>query len=240
MATPTGETPIGQLQVGNPVVAYDPQSDATSTQHVEHVFIDHDTDLLDVTLHKDQAAKTASTAADSQNGSSSKDTASDEVVHTTVSHPWLTADSGWVRAGKLHVGERVVRADGSSAVVAAIRVIPGAANMYDLTVSNIHAFIVGSGQYVVHNCAKSSFPPASAEPPVFNDPTQSPGPDWEWRGRGTPADGRGNWYNPNTFEKWNPDLSHPLPIGPHWDYSFDGMPGKGWRFMPDRTYVPKS
>src|SRR5579872_5982982 len=49
------------------------------------------------------------------------------------------------------VGEPVVEANGSTAVVIAIRSVPGAAAMWDLTVANVHTFAVGTGQFVVHN-----------------------------------------------------------------------------------------
>ena len=76
----------------------------------------------------------------------------DETIHTTASHPWLTANHGWVRAGQLTLGEKVRRADGSTATVVSLLIVPGAADMWDLTVSNVHTFAVGSGAYVVHNC----------------------------------------------------------------------------------------
>lgn len=46
----------------------------------------------------------------------------------------------------------MVRLDGASAVVVAVRAVPGSAAMWDLTVSNVHTFAVGTGQFVVHNC----------------------------------------------------------------------------------------
>jgi len=51
-----------------------------------------------------------------------------------------------------------------------------------------------------------------------NDTTKSPGKGFEWRGRGDPASGKGNWFNPVTHERWSHDLNHPPPIDPHWDY----------------------
>lgn len=33
-----------------------------------------------------------------------------------------------------------------------MRVVPGAADYYNLTVSDLHTFAVGAGRYVVHNC----------------------------------------------------------------------------------------
>lgn len=61
-----------------------------------------------------------------------------------------------------------------------------------------------------------------------NDPAEVPGDEWEWRGKpdSEPGDDEGNWYNPETGESLNPDLDHPDPIGPHWDWK--GSDGK-WR-----------
>lgn len=67
-----------------------------------------------------------------------------------------------------------------------------------------------------------------------NDPTVSPGEDWEWRG---PAD-KGSWYNPKTGETLHPDLEHPAPEGPHWDY-IPRKNGPQYRVFPDNTIVPK-
>lgn len=63
---------------------------------------------------------------------------------------------------------------------------------------------------------------ATKKPPRFNgkdlgsDPTECPGEGFEWRGKGSPESGKGNWLNPNTGEKLHPDLWHPEPKGPHW------------------------
>ena len=70
-----------------------------------------------------------------------------------------------------------------------------------------------------------------------NDPTKSPGDGFEWRGKGDPASGKGSWYNPITKEYWFPDLNHPAPIKPHWDY-VDPY-GNGFRVYPDGHIEPK-
>jgi hypothetical protein len=166
VATPAGEQAISALHVGDPVLAYDPQTHQVSTQTVLHVWINHDTDRLDVTVQtqdgtkgQSASAKSGTTAGQtpasgtpSKPGQASPGTGLEETVHTTAKHPWLTADQGWVIAGQLKVGEPVVQADGKRAVVVALRVIPGAGTMYDLEVSHIHTFEVGLGRWVVHNC----------------------------------------------------------------------------------------
>lgn len=71
-----------------------------------------------------------------------------------------------------------------------------------------------------------------------DDPTTGP-PGTEWKGApgSTPGDGRGNYHNPDTGESYRPDLDHPDPIGPHWDYH--GPDGEKGRFYPDGSYEPK-
>ncbi len=68
-----------------------------------------------------------------------------------------------------------------------------------------------------------------------DDPNESPGEDWEWRG---PKD-KGSWYNPKTGETWHPDLNHGGSYGPHWDYNYKGSGSNGWRVYSDGRIVPK-
>jgi RHS repeat-associated protein len=77
-------------------------------------------------------------------------------------------------------------------------------------------------------------------PSLGNDPTKAP-PGTEWRGKpgSAPGSGQGNYYNPATGESYRPDLSHPDPIGPHWDYQRRGEPGPGYRIYPDGRIEPK-
>jgi hypothetical protein len=71
-----------------------------------------------------------------------------------------------------------------------------------------------------------------------NNPSKAP-KGFEWRGRpgSTPGTKFGNWHNPKTGESLFPDLNHPMPIGPHWDYK-DPL-GKWWRIFPNGSKVPK-
>ena len=67
--------------------------------------------------------------------------------------------------------------------------------------------------------------------PNFENPTESPGDDWEWRGSGPPESNKGNWVNPDTEEWLHNDMNHGDPIGPHFDW---GAPdGKDYRIFPD-------
>ena len=55
---------------------------------------------------------------------------------------------------------------------------------------------------------------------------------------GQPAgDFQGNWYNPQTGETLHPDLNHPLPVGPHYDYR--APDGQWYRWFPDGRFELK-
>lgn len=71
-----------------------------------------------------------------------------------------------------------------------------------------------------------------------DDPTQSPGEDWEWRGPDDPGGDKGAWYNPKTGETMKPDLGHKEPVGPHWDY-IPRKNGQQYRLYPDGSFLPK-
>ncbi len=70
-----------------------------------------------------------------------------------------------------------------------------------------------------------------------SDPGKAPGEGFEWRGKSDPIDGKGNWYNPKTGEKWNSDLNHGEPIGSHWDYT--DANGNSYRVYPDGNIEQK-
>jgi hypothetical protein len=71
-----------------------------------------------------------------------------------------------------------------------------------------------------------------------NDPTIPPGEGWRWKGQpgSVPGDGQGSWAHPDNGSL-SPDLEHPDPIGPHWDWK--APDGSTWRGYPDGRWEPK-
>lgn len=154
---------IDTLQVGDQVLAYDSASGQVHAEPVQHVFVNHDDNLLDVTLASDtsagtaphsaptEAAKQHDAAVASHGSQAPPSTATTETVHTTTEHPFLTADRGFVAAQLLVPGEHVRKLDGSLGTVVSLRHVAGVAVRYNLTVGVEHSFVVGVGRYVVHN-----------------------------------------------------------------------------------------
>ena len=71
-----------------------------------------------------------------------------------------------------------------------------------------------------------------------NDGKVAP-PETVWRGRpgSEPGSADGNYYNPRTQESYRPDLNHPDPLGPHWDYR--DAAGKWYRIFPNGSVIAK-
>ncbi|HLG78076.1 MAG TPA: RHS repeat-associated core domain-containing protein, partial [Ktedonobacteraceae bacterium] len=102
VATPEGEKAIGDLQVGDKVMAYNPKTHQMEAEPVLHVWKHVDSDLIDLTITIETPAHDGKPA-----------TKQSEVIHTTSEHPFLTEEQGFVPAGQLKVGMHVRRADGS-------------------------------------------------------------------------------------------------------------------------------
>jgi RHS repeat-associated protein len=75
--------------------------------------------------------------------------------------------------------------------------------------------------------------------PNFDDPGESPGPGWKWHGNPDAPVGsdEGAWVNDETGETLHPDLNHPEPQGPHFDYK--APDGSEYRIYPDGRIEPK-
>jgi RHS repeat-associated protein len=142
VATAQGEQAIGTIHPGEKVEAYNPQTHQMELQPVLHVWINHDNDLVDLTL---------TTRVPATHGKPSIKMS--EVIHTNKKHPFLTKEKGFLAVGQIKLGIHMLRADGTYGVVTGWKVVPGTRVMYNLEVAQDHTFTVGAGQWVVHNCA---------------------------------------------------------------------------------------
>lgn len=109
---------------------------------------------------------------------------------------------------------------------------PEIAVLYEATEGSL---ILGEGATLATEATEIFSTVKPPQPPA--DPTQPPGEGWQWRGKGSIGGEKGGWYNPESGESLHPDLNHPEPIGPHWDYR---APDRTfWRIFPDGTIRPK-
>jgi hypothetical protein len=124
--TDRGEKPIGEIKVGDRVLAYNEETGETGYYTVEAVL-----------AHEDKVIERL--------------TVGGEGLETTPEHPFYTREHGWVPAGELAAGLHVRKADGSYALVEGIRLERRAERMFNLTVDEAHTFFVGEQQLLVHN-----------------------------------------------------------------------------------------
>jgi hypothetical protein len=126
VATPEGDKPISDMEVGDQVLAYNELDQATDSYTVTAVLAHDDPVIVHLTLD-------------------------DEQLETTPDHPFFTAERGWIPAGDLTLGEHIQRLDGSWGAVTALEFEQRTQTMYNLTVAVAHTFYVGEGQWLVHN-----------------------------------------------------------------------------------------
>jgi Pretoxin HINT domain len=125
--------PIGEIEVGDKVVATDPVNGATSVRTITRLWTHIDDDLLDVVVLTDDGVET---------------------IHTTDHHRfWNDTRKEWVEAKDLTGGERLLTTGGDLVTIGALRRVPGAAPMLDLTVEYDHTFYVAlkNTAILVHN-----------------------------------------------------------------------------------------
>ncbi|MHB8595880.1 MAG: RHS repeat-associated core domain-containing protein [Ktedonobacteraceae bacterium] len=143
VTTNHGEQPIGKLQTGEKVLSYNPKTHKMELEPILHVWKHTDNDLIDLTI---------TTTAEAYHGKYVVRT--NETVHTTSEHPFLTAERGFLPAGKIKAGMHILRADGSTGVITGWKIVHATKVMYNLEVANDHTFVVGNGEWIVHNkCA---------------------------------------------------------------------------------------
>ncbi|WP_283215121.1 DNRLRE domain-containing protein [Pseudofrankia sp. DC12] len=125
--------PIGQIKVGDRVRATDPITGKTAPQAVTKVWVNYDTDLLDLTIQTAHGRG---------------------VIHTTEHHPFFDETTRvWREAADLQVGDHLRTDSATVATVVATVILPAAHNMWDLTVDHTHTFYVlaANTSILVHN-----------------------------------------------------------------------------------------
>jgi hypothetical protein len=138
VATPAGAVAIATVKVGDTVTA----ADADTGRVADHT-------VTDVEVHTDREVEYLRIDG--------------ETIETTPNHRFLT-DHGWAEAAALYPGTKVKQLDGTTGMVDGYSIEVRPVIMYDLTVSDVHTFAVGEGQWVVHNAGPCTSRPAGLRP----------------------------------------------------------------------------
>jgi RHS repeat-associated protein len=131
---------IGEIKVGDTVVATDPETDFTTGEKVTQLHKNLDHDLTDVTI-KDKHGHRS-------------------IVHTTTHHRFWDASTGqWVEAGKLHAHDDLRAPNDEPGKVVSVKSFASSRYMRNLTVARLHTYYVlaGTTPVLVHNCGLQDF-----------------------------------------------------------------------------------
>ncbi|GAA2332444.1 LamG-like jellyroll fold domain-containing protein [Dactylosporangium salmoneum] len=155
---------IKDVRVGDQVAATDPTSGVTQAEPVTHLFLNHDTELTDLTVRvsvaNDRSAAPPSKTLLRQVGVSVAAAATlaagatTSVLHTTAHHPfWDRTTNTFVEAGELQAGHELRTDEGATVVVTDVHNFTGAKDMHDLTVAAVHTYYVVTAvtPVLVHN-----------------------------------------------------------------------------------------
>jgi RHS repeat-associated protein len=120
--------PISEVEVGDEVLAYDPETGERGPRKVTHLWVHQDA-LVDLEI-------------------------GGAVVATTEDHPfWNDTERRWQRADALDAGDLVLTADGGRVQVGQLASESRSGTAYNLTVDDIHTYYVQAGdeEVLVHN-----------------------------------------------------------------------------------------
>ena len=126
--------PIQDVQPGDQVTAWDPDTDTTQPRTVTRTWTHENTETLVVGL---------------EDGGQ---------VETTTGHPFLTRDRGWTPAGHLKPGDQLHTPDNTWVTVQSIEATGHARTVHNLEIEDLHTYHVHTGTTwtTVHNSCNVS------------------------------------------------------------------------------------
>lgn len=137
VATAAGFAPIGELRVGDQVLAYNEATGKAGPYPVTATMVHLDPEIVMLTIDGDLI-----------------ETTPEHPFYVMARAPWLAEGQTvghWTNAEDLDVGDDVRRIDGSAGAVESVEVVFADQWMYNLTVDVAHTFFVGHGGWLVHN-----------------------------------------------------------------------------------------
>jgi RHS repeat-associated protein len=158
--TDQGEKPIEEVQVGDKVLAEDPETGEQDYFEVV-ALTNHPTDeVLQITIESDEetddnedAQLNTASSPDEEDQETSGQTDQPTIMEITPDHPVYVEGKGWLLAENLEVGDRLRRVDGGVAKVLAIERVKldEPQLVYNFTVKGPHTYFVLDVGVLVHN-----------------------------------------------------------------------------------------
>ena len=132
--TAFGLVAIENIKVGDKVIATDPDTFEQAEKTVVETYVNETQQLIHLTIQG-------------------------ETITTTWNHPFYVEEKGFVPAGELQIGDRMVGVDGESYAIDNYQeeIVETPETVYNFQVEDYHTYYVGSAGVLVHNadCGKS-------------------------------------------------------------------------------------
>ena len=127
--TDSGLVCIEDIEVGDKVWAYNPETGETELKEVLNVWVKETDEILHVS------------------------TSDGETIDTTTNHPFYVEEKGWVAAGNLEIGDILCTVDGDKIEVTdtELEKLAEPISVYNLEVADFHTYFVGEYGVLVHN-----------------------------------------------------------------------------------------
>ncbi|TMR99785.1 polymorphic toxin-type HINT domain-containing protein [Nonomuraea basaltis] len=179
--------PISEIEVGDEVLATDPETGETTAKPVIALIIgEGDKNLVQITV---------------DSGDESEEEGQDGIVVATDMHPFWVADlNQWIPATNLRAGMLLRTSAGTLVQVKAIQRWTTQQRVHNLTVADLHTYYVlaGAAPVLVHNCGNGAISDKVMDEHILprHDPNH---PDsWKWEGKSKFED----WVTPDHVRNW--------------------------------------
>ncbi|SHN05405.1 intein C-terminal splicing region [Anaerosporobacter mobilis DSM 15930] len=124
--TAMGLKAIETIQAGDQVIATNPDTFQTEEKTVVETYINKTTCIVKIFIQN-------------------------EVIYTTMNHPFYVKGQGFVAAGKLSIGDEIMNASGGSYPVECVELEEKQETVYNFQVEDFHTYYVGENSVLVHN-----------------------------------------------------------------------------------------
>lgn len=130
VATATGLIAIECIRVGDKVIATDPDTMEQAEKTVLETYVRETNEVVHLTI----------------NG---------EVITSTLDHPFYVQDAGFVGAGDLYIGDKLLDAEGNTLLVEDVKTekLDVPVKVYNFKVDEFHTYYVGKNAVLVHNAS---------------------------------------------------------------------------------------
>jgi RHS repeat-associated protein len=137
--TESGLRPIEEIEVGDRVLSRDEVTGETAFKPVTELIRRHEREIWGLTLQ-----------VDDQQGKRIV------LFETTDDHPWRSAENQWLATTELSIGVKILRANGTPAVVMSVARANRTAPTFNLEIADFHTYFVGESGAWVHNACGAS------------------------------------------------------------------------------------